>query len=466
MPHLPLTVTREAAQTELTAALAALHGELDLPGAFPAEVLAEARRAIAEHRMPDLDLTDIPFVTVDPDGALDLDQAFAIEADGSGWRVFYAIADLPSFVTPGGALDDEARKRGQTLYAADGRLPLHPPEISEGAASLLPNEDRAAFVWEIVLDAAGATTSARVRRARVRSRRQWSYADAQAAVDDEPAFRMLRAVGEARLAQESARGGASLAIPEILVEREAEGYLLERRILWPVESWNAQVSLMTGMAAAEMMLDAGIGILRTMPPAEPEAIERFRRQATALGTPWPADEHYGDYLKRLEPDDPRHLAIRHAAASLFRGAAYRAFDGEPPEETMQAAIGAPYAHVTAPLRRLVDRFGLEVCVAISAGEEVPAWVRDALPELPTLMSRSAQLSGRLDRRTLDIVEAAVLAPRRGDDFAAIAITESTIQLADPAVEAPCVGPLRPGAELRVRLVEADIRGGVVKFEAA
>lgn len=466
--HHPLSLTREAATAELTAALAALRAELDLPADFPPEVLAEAEDAVAGHRLPDLDLTDLPLATIDPAGASDLDQAFAIEEHGNGWRVFYAIADLPSFVEPGGAIDAEARLRGQTLYAADGRIPLHPPVISEGAASLLPGAVRAAFVWEIDLDATGATTSARVRRARVRSRRQWSYQDAQAALDasEEPQFAMLRAVGEARLDRESARGGASLATPEILVVRDDDGYRLERRVTLPIEAWNAQLSLLTGMAAARMMLDGGIGILRTMPPADPESIERFRRQTTALGTPWPAGERYGDYLRRLRNDDPRHLAIRHAAASLFRGATYRAFDGEPPEETEQAAIGAPYAHVTAPLRRLVDRFGLEVCVALSTGTEVPIWVATALPELPSLMGRSANTSGRLDRRTLDIVEAAVLAPRLGAEFDAVAISDSTIQLDDPAVEAPCDGTVTPGSTVRVRLAAADIPSGVVRFEAA
>lgn len=469
--HHPLSLTREAATAELTAALAALHGELELPADFPPEVLAEAEAAVAGHRLPDLDLTDLPLATIDPEGATDLDQAFAIEEHGGGWRVFYAIADLPSFVQPGGAIDAEARLRGQTLYAADGRIPLHPPVISEGAASLLPDSVRAAFVWEIDLDATGATTSARVRRARVRSRRQWSYQDAQAALDasdgrGEPQFGMLRAVGEARLARESARGGASLATPEILVVRDRLGYRLERRVTLPIEAWNAQLSLLTGMAAARMMLDGGVGILRTMPPAEPESVERFHRQTIALGTPWPAGERYGDYLRRLENDDPRHLAIRHAAASLFRGATYRAFDGEPPEETVQAAIGAPYAHVTAPLRRLVDRFGLEVCAALSAGTEVPDWVSAALPELPSLMGRSANVSGRLDRRTLDIVEAAVLAPRIGREFDAVAISDTTIQLDDPAVEAPCDGPLTPGSAVRVRLAAAEIPSGVVRFETA
>jgi exoribonuclease R len=466
VPSLPLKLSPDAATSDVGAVLAVVRTELELPDAFPPEVLAEAEAAVAAYELPDLDLTAIPFITIDPAGATDLDQALAIETDGEGWRLWYAIADLPGFVEPGGAIDAEARLRGQTFYAADGRIPLHPPVISEGAASLLPNEERGAFVWEFRLDATGRATSTTVTRARMRSVRQLSYDEAQAAVDSDRMLGLLREVGERRITIESERGGASLATPEILVTRDGDDYRLERRITLPVEAWNAQLSLLTGMEAARMMLDGGVGILRTMPPAEPTAIEKFRRQTIALGTPWRADEHYGDYLRRLSADDPRHIAIRHAAASLFRGAAYRAFDGEPPEETVQAAISAPYAHVTAPLRRLVDRFGLEVCVALSAGVAVPEWVRAGLPELPSLMGRSTNTSGQLDRRTLAIVEAAVLAPHVGEVFDAIAITDSTVQLAEPAVEASCAGELRPGTEVRVRLTQADIPSGSVAFELA
>lgn len=466
MPSRPLRLSAEAATADVVAALAALRAELQLPDDFPPEVLAEAESAIAGATLPAEDLTGIPFATIDPVGATDLDQAFAIERDGSGWRVLYAIADLPAFVAPGGAIDAEARARGLTLYAADGRIPLHPVSISEGAASLLAGEDRVAYVWDLALDASGARTAVSVGRARVRSRRQWSYEEADAAVGSDGMLGLLREVGEARIAQESARGGASLATPETLVERDAAGFSLRRRIVRPVETWNAQLSLLTGMAGAQLMLDGGIGILRTMPPADPEAMSGFRRRTRALGTPWVEGETYGDYLRRLSPDDPKHLAIRHAAASLFRGATYRAFDGEPPEETVQSAIGAPYAHVTAPLRRLVDRFGLEVCAALSAGQPVPEWVRAALPELPSLMGRASSTSGRLDRRTLDIVEAAVLAPHVGETFEGIAITAATVQLDDPAVEAPVEGGLEPGDVVRVRLEEADVPAGTVRFTLA
>ena len=454
---------------ELAAALAAIPTALGLTREFPAEVTAEAERIAAIGPLPELDRTELEFVTIDPAGSTDLDQAMCLLREGTGYRVYYAIADVPAFVEPGGAIDTEARRRGQTVYAPDGRIPLHPAVISEGAGSLLPGQLRGAYVWDFELDAAANVTTARVYRARVTSRTQYDYETAQALVDAGTGFELLREVGEKRVLLEEARGGASLRVPETEVRVVDGGYVIERRSPLPIESWNAQLSLMTGMAAARMMLDAGVGILRTMPDADDEAIARCRRQATALGHPWPSDQRYGDYLRGLDTANPRQLAIMHAAASLFRGAGYSAFDGEPPENTMQAAVAAPYAHVTAPLRRLVDRFGLVLCEAISAGEAVPAWVRSALPELPSAMNASNSLAGQVDNRALDAVEAAMLRGRVGEEFDATVLSSgkgsSSVQLDDPAVTAKCDAELEPGSRVRVRLVTAEIASGAVKFTA-
>ena len=81
--------------------------------------------------------------TIDPAGSIDLDQAFAIDVDGSDIVLRYAIADVGWFVQPGDPLDVEAWKRGVTVYLPDRRSPLYPPALSEGAASLLPDVDRA-----------------------------------------------------------------------------------------------------------------------------------------------------------------------------------------------------------------------------------------------------------------------------------------------------------------------------------
>ena len=452
---------------DLATALAAIPTALGLTREFPAAVTDEAERIAAIAPLPELDRTDLEFITIDPAGSTDLDQAMCLLREGEGYRVYYAIADVPAFVEVGGAVDAEARRRGQTVYAPDGRIPLHPAVISEGAASLLPGQLRGAFVWDLELHADATVVTARVYRARVMSRTQYDYETAQAMADSGAGFDILREVGEKRELLEQKRGGASLRVPETEVEVVDGHYVIERRSPLPVEAWNAQLSLMTGMEAARMMLDASVGILRTMPDADDDAVSRFRHQAAALGQPWPTTQRYGDYLRGLDTTDPRQLAIMHAAASLFRGAGYSAFDGERPENTMQAAVAAPYAHVTAPLRRLVDRFGLVLCEALSAGEPVPDWVRDALPTLPSIMNSSNSLAGQVDSRALDAVEAAMLHDRVGAEFDATVLASgkgsSTVQLDDPAVTAKCGAQLEPGSRVRVRLVSAEIASGTVKF---
>ncbi|GAB6857210.1 RNB domain-containing ribonuclease [Microbacterium xylanilyticum] len=472
MPQRRSHVAPSAAQSELATALAALRTELDAPTDFSAEALAEA--AAAAPATPDLDLRDVPFATLDPAGSMDLDQAFHLERSGSGYTVRYAIADVPAFVAPGGALDAAARARGETLYAADGTIPLHPPILSEDHASLLPDQDRPALVWTFALDAAGSVTDTRLERALIRSRAKLDYVSVQADLDaghDSPAT-LLPEIGRLRLEQEAQRGGASLNLPDDEVVRRDDGtYAIERRTPLPVEDWNAQLSLMTGMAAAQLMLQARIGILRTMPQPDDAAFQTFRRQTEALGVPWTTGR-YGDYLRTLDKTDLRTLPILEAASALFRGAGYVAFDGSVPADTTQAAIAAPYAHATAPLRRLVDRWSLTVALAVSRGEEVPAWARESLPLVPDLMRASAQRSSTLNSRTLDLVEAALLAPRVGETFDAVVIRRNsehgTVQIEDPPVTASLALPaqIAPGASVRVTLTAADIAKGQVSFTVA
>jgi exoribonuclease R len=478
MPSNVLRLASTPISGPLADALAAIPGALGIERDFPSEALREAELVAAHPIMPDRDETDTPFVTIDPIGSRDLDQALWLERAGDGYRVRYAIADVPSFVRPGGALDAEARRRGQTIYAPDGRIPLHPLLLSEGAASLLRGQTRAAFVWDLTLDAAATVTAYIVARARIRSRAQLDYVGVQQSIDAGTAdanLQLLKEIGLKRIQLEMARGAASLTLPEaeiteVPADGGAPGYRIERRQPQPVEDWNAQLSLMTGMAAADLMIGARIGILRTMPAPDQGAIDRFRRQTVALGHAWPEERAYGRYLRSLDTTDPAQLAIMHAAGALFRGAGYTAFDGAVPEGLVQAAVGASYAHTTAPLRRLVDRFVLELCAAISAGAPIPSWVRDALPVLPGLMSHSGHVTSQFEHRALDTVEAALLSGRVGQTFDATVVSVSktggSIQLVEPAVTATCLGDLLAGSLIRATLTRADIASGEIAFEVA
>ena len=461
---------------ELRQGIAAIQQEQEVTPEFPPEVETAAEADAARPRLPELDLTAIELVTIDPPGAMDLDQAMHLERDGDGYVVHYAIADVHAFVTPDDPVDLASHERGESLYGADSKVPLHPTVLSEGAASLLPDQVRPAFVWTIALDAAGAVTSARVERALVRSRRRLDYAGVTPEIDGAPegsTLALLKRIGELRMAQEAARGGVSLPMPAQEVDVVGDTWHLEFREMLPVENWNAQISLLTGFAAASLMIEGKVGILRTLPPAPDEVVARLRRTARALGIDWPADQAHPDFIRSLDPEKPAEAAMVVASTSLLRGAGYAAFDGQLPEQLEHAALASSYAHVTAPLRRLVDRYGLETCVALCAQQPVPQWVRNGLPQLPAIMRESGHRSRAYENAVLDLVEALTLRTRVGEKFAAVVLEsgddrghKGTVMLREPAVEAPVrsTAPLPVGEEVTVTLVEADPTTRRVRFE--
>ena len=459
---------------------ARIRAELDVPPAFPAPVLDEAQRSTVALDDPQRrDARHLPLVAVDPPGATDLDQAFAAERTTGGYRVWYAIADVGAFLTPGGAVDHEARQRGSTLYSPDGRAPLHPPILSEDRASLLAGTDKPALLWTIELDEAGAPVSWQLERAAVRVRAAISYTQAQAHIDagtepvgdGEPGnLALLATIGTLRQQQEEARGGISINLPAQEIVEHGGSYALEFDTTLPVEGWNAQISLLTGIVAARTMVDAGVGVLRTLPPPYEQAVRRLRHTARALDLTWPEEMPYASFVRQLRPNSASANAFLLQATRTLRGAGYLGFDGDLPEHHEHGAIASVYAHVTAPLRRLVDRFGNEILLALLAGSTPPAWATEALEELPSLMGRARQRESALERAMVDFAEAVVLEPHVGERFAGYVIDinakreRASVQLRQPAVIAPVPAAGRELAEhLDLELAAVDVTARSVTF---
>jgi exoribonuclease R len=290
---------------------------------------------------------------------------------------------------------------------------------------------------------------------------------------------LLREVGESLRAREAVRGGISLNAPAQQVVADQDGWRLEYRAALPVEDWNAQISLLAGIAAADLMLYGRVGILRVLPEPEAVTVNRLRRAARALKVRWPDGEPYAALIRRMEPTRPRHAAFLTEATSLLRGAGYEVFDGQIPQRPTHAALATEYAHVTAPLRRLADRFATEICISLCEGADVPDWVCEALPALPRLMETGDRRVKAVERACVDLAEAVLLRDRIGEVFEGVVLDlnervdwdrngkpdAGVVMLREPAVIGRLDGhDLPQGAELRVRLVAADPAARRVLFD--
>ena len=489
----------------------AIIDEFRLDPAFPPDVLADAATATDQHAAGRVDATHIPLVTIDPPGSMDLDQAVGITMlDDEHYRVYYAIADPAAFITPGGALHAESLRRGQSIYLPDQTIRLHPPALSENKASLLPNATRPAILWTIDLDPAGAWTDYTITRAIVRSRARFTYEETQAAHDAgtlHPAIAHLPAVGKLLQTSAARRDAITLNFPSQEVQQTPDGLfelIIEPRL--PMMDYNSEISLLAGRCAGTTMANAGIGILRTLADPEPTAVSRFWAEAEHLGyTTHPTSP--GEFLRTLDANTSRGMAIMREAQKLLRGMAimreaqkllrgseYLELGANPPRSHSGVITNNDgvrpeyYAQVTAPLRRLADRYATEIVLSLVAETPIPDWVTCDLEQVLAAMTASGRLAATVDHACLDYCEAEVLKAFVGNQFPATVVEVNSKQktarvfvdkppvladcdyggasdLAEPSAE-PGV---KPGAELVegerycVTLSEADPVRRVVRF---
>ncbi|HET9640623.1 MAG TPA: RNB domain-containing ribonuclease [Allosphingosinicella sp.] len=435
--------------------LASIRSQFQVPETFPPAVLAAAekasRRAPAEH----VDRTSWPFVTLDPASSTDLDQAFAIESDGADLLLRYAIADVAWFVEDGDAIDQEAWRRGTTQYLPDGKAGLYPQVLSEGAASLLPDGPRPAVIFTVRIKEDGAVRLDGAERAIVRSRAKLAY-DTVRSSDLPPGFAELAR----RIQSAEARRGAARVNPpaqELAAIGDGRYELLFRP---PLESevHNASLSLATNLAIADLLQAHHTGLFRIMAEPDERAVARLRHAAKGLGLTWPAKAPLAELERSLDPADPRQATFMLAIQRAGQGASYIPFrKGETP---WHSAVAATYAHATAPLRRLADRYVVRAALAIANGRPVPPAVADAFERLPKVMARADALGARIERAAIDLAEAVLLAGREGETFQAVATEVDErgvrIQLCElPVMARVAAEGVKAGESLKVALVEAN-----------
>lgn len=346
-----------------------------IPTEFPAEVSSSARRLASRGISPEelsrrLDLTDQLIFTVDGADAKDLDDAVSVEKTASGWRLGVHIADVSHYVRGGSAIDEEALRRGTSVYFADRVIPMLPKELSNGLCSLNAGEHKLTFSALMELDTKGKLTSYEFKKTVISSKVRGVYSEVNQIFDGSAseailekyrlAMQSIQEAGElAALLERRAvqRGTMELESGESRFELNEQGVCVNitARVQGQAEKMIEQFMLMANQAAALYARNADIPfVYRVHESPDPERVNTLRELAGALGLKnqrLREGVRNADFAALLEEaaSTPAAKVISH---QVLRTMAKARYDFRPLGHFGLAL--EDYCHFTSPIRRYPD----------------------------------------------------------------------------------------------------------------
>jgi len=379
--------------------------ECDSAAVFPTDT---ARR---------LDLRQKFIFTIDPVTAKDFDDALSLDVDRDGNRVLGVhIADVSFFVRPGGALDIEALKRGNSVYFPDKVLPMLPQKLSNGVCSLVPDEDRLAFSVFITVDGSGKVLRSTFARSIMRSRLRLTYEQAMLVIDtpegqacrragvDTQAVRLIKDIG--RLAQQFryrrfAAGAIDLELPEYEIVLKPDGSVSDvRQVPYDQSHQLVEECMVAANEAVDLELsNRGVGLIHRIhePPAE-KKIEDLTVKVQEMGfTPGNLRER-GNLVRFLRSVE-KHPLRAQVQVAVLRSMCKAVYSASP-----KGHFGLSkkfYAHFTSPIRRYPDLVVHRILGAILESKTTPYRMQD-LSRISDLCSETEQQAAEAERALLEI----------------------------------------------------------------
>ncbi|MES2814031.1 MAG: ribonuclease R [Pseudomonadota bacterium] len=417
------------------ASLIAIH-QHGIPDVFPDAVIAEADRAEAVGMKGREDLRDLPLLTIDPVDARDRDDAVLAEVDSDpanpgGYVIWVAIADVAHFVTPGSALDREARRRGNSTYFPDRVVPMLPDILSGDLCSLHEGVDRACLAVRMVIDAGGHKRSHRFLRGMMRSVASLHYAQVQAAVDGqpdektapllEPVLRPLYAAYAALKQAREVRQPLDLELPERKIELDDQGRVASVAFKERLDAHKLieECMILANVAAAEELIRLKRPLLfRVHEEPSPLKLEGLREVAEGAGMTLAKGQvlqtrHLNRLLSQAQGTEFDELINLSTLRSMTQ-AYYH------PENFGHFGLALQnYAHFTSPIRRYSDLIVHRALISAHGwGKDgLSQWDEENLEETGKLISEAERRSMAAERDTNDRYLAAYLADRVGAEFA-------------------------------------------------
>ncbi|MDQ2095828.1 ribonuclease R [Rhodalgimonas zhirmunskyi] len=415
--------------------LIAIH-QHGIPHDFPDEVIAEADAMHPATLGPNReDLTDLPLITIDPADARDHDDAVWAHADDDpknegGHIIWVAIADVAHYVTPGTALDAEARKRGNSSYFPDRVVPMLPDRLSGDLCSLHEGVARACIAARMQIDAHGQKRSHSFHRGLMRSIASLNYREVQEAQDGTPnekcaplmaeVIAPLYAAYDALVKARAARQPLDLDLPERKVVLNDEGEVTSVNFTDRLDAHKLieEMMILANVAAAEELTARRSPLLFRVheePPAE--KLESLRDTAEAAGLTLAKGQvlktsHLNALLAAAEGTDQDELinlsTLRAMTQAYYSPSNFGHFG---------LALQA-YAHFTSPIRRYSDLIVHRALVtAHNWGDDglSPGEI-ERLESTATHISETERRSMMAERDTNDRYLAAFLSERIGGEF--------------------------------------------------
>lgn len=413
--------------------LIAIH-QHDIPNAFPDEVIAEAEAAQPVELGAREDLRALPLITVDPADARDHDDACYAHADDDptnpgGHVIWVAIADVAHYVSPGSALDREARKRGNSTYFPDRVVPMLPEALSGDLCSLHEGVDRACVAVRMVLDADGNKIAHKFVRGLMRSPASLHYEEVQAGIDGtpnnrvlpfiEPVLEPLYAAYEALRQARIRRQPLDLDLPERRIEMSEAGEVIAVAFRDRLDAHRLieEFMVLANVAAAEELKSHEQELLyRVHEEPSPEKLEALREIAQGSGLVLAKGQvlqtrHINQLLRQAAETDHAELINMSALRSMTQ--AYYA-----PHNYGHFGLALRnYAHFTSPIRRYADLVVHRALIsALGWGDDgLNEEDTERLKEIGENISMTERRSMMAERDTTDRYLAAYLADRVGSE---------------------------------------------------
>ena len=414
--------------------LIAIH-QHGIPDAFPDDVMAQADAAKPEGLKGREDLRDLPLITIDPSDARDHDDACYAHADEDpknegGHVVWVAIADVAAYVTPGSALDREARKRGNSTYFPDRVVPMLPDRLSGDLCSLHEGVPRACIAVRMVLDAAGNKIGHTFHRGLMRSPASLHYEEVQDAIDGnpndrtgpllEPVLKPIYAAYAALKAARAERQPLDLNLPERRIELDADGTVKSVNFKDRLDAHRLieEFMVLANVAAAETLLAKKTPLLyRIHEEPSPAKLDALRETAQAAGYTLAKGQvlhtrHLNKLLNDAAGTDDAELINLSTLRSMTQ-----AYYGPAHIGHFGLALRS-YAHFTSPIRRYADLIVHRALITAHG------WGNDGLSQLDiedieqtgAHISDTERRSMVAERDTTDRYLASYLSERVGNEF--------------------------------------------------